>query len=459
MNKHEKLIKIKLHPTQIMVVGFALVILIGTVLLSLPISIQNTEVNQSFFQTVIDAFFTSTSAVCVTGLVVVDTGSHWTIFGQIIIGLLIQIGGLGFMTFGTLFAFVIRKKISFRERLVMQEALNQFKLSGIVRIARNILIMTFTLEGIGAIILSTRFIPKYGPAKGIGFSIFHSVSAFCNAGFDLFGQYGKFQSLTSYVHDPLINLVVMVLIITGGLGFTVIMEIFQKRRFKKFSLHAKLVLRMTALLIIIGALGILLLEYSNKASLGNMSFIDKILPSLFQGITPRTAGFNTLDFTTLTTGSVFLIMILMFIGGSPGSTAGGAKTTTIGVAIAMIFSVIKGKEDTELYGKKVPLDIIKKAISIILLALGLIATVTLLLSITEVGVSFKDILFESISAFGTVGLSLGITPNLTNIGRVIIALTMFFGRVGPLTVFLALAYRQGNKKKLIRYPEERVIVG
>ncbi len=455
MKKTDRLIRIKLHPTQIMVIGFALVIFIGTILLSLPISISESG-KTNLVHTLINGFFTATSAVCVTGLVVVDTGTHWTILGQTIIGLLIQIGGLGFMTFGTLFAFMIGKKISFRERLIMQEALNQFKLSGIVRIARNILIMTFTFEGIGAIILATRFIPEYGFAKGLGFSVFHSVSAFCNAGFDLFGQ---FQSLTSYENDPIINIVMMLLIVIGGLGFTVIMEIFQKRRFNRFSLHTKLVLRMTFILILVGSLGIFVLEYFNQDTLGHLSFVDKILPSFFQGITPRTAGFNTLNIAKLTTGSIFLIMILMFIGGSPGSTAGGTKTTTIGVAIAMIFSVVKGKDDTEMYGKKIPLDIIKKAIAIILLALGLIVLVTMILSITEVGYSFKEILFETISAFGTVGLSLGLTPHLSSIGRIIIALTMFFGRVGPLTIFLALAYRKNNKKRLIKYPEERIIVG
>jgi len=459
MSDKERLIKIKLHPTQIMVIGFAAVIFLGTVLLSLPIAIQNSEPSVGIQQNLINAFFTATSAVCVTGLVVVDTGTHWTIFGQTVILMLIQIGGLGFMTFGTLFAFAIGKRISFRERLIMQEALNQFKLSGIVRIARNILIMTFTIEAIGAIILSTRFIPKYGVAKGIGFSIFHSISAFCNAGFDLFGEFGKFQSLTSFVHDPVVNIVMILLIVLGGLGFTVIMEVFEKRRFRKLSLHSKLVLRMTGILILVGAGGIFILEYFNGASLGDMNFINRLFPSLFQGITPRTAGFNTLDIATFTTGSIFLIMILMFIGGSPGSTAGGVKTTTIGVAFAMVFSVVRGKEDTELYGKKVPLDIIKKSIAIILLALGLIVFVTMLLSITEVGYSFKEILFETISAFGTVGLSLGITPHLSNIGRIIIAFTMFFGRVGSLTIFLAIAYRKGNHKRLIRYPEERVIVG
>ncbi len=457
MNHNERLVKIKLHPAQIMVIGFASVILIGTILLSLPISTHAAERTDSLFQTFINAFFTATSAVCVTGLVVVDTGTHWTIFGQIIIGLLIQIGGLGFMTFGTLFAFAIGRRITFRERLVMQEALNQFKLSGIVRITRNILIMTFIVEGIGAIILATRFIPQYGVAKGLGFSIFHSISAFCNAGFDLFGQFGKFQSLTSYVHDPLINVVMMFLIIIGGLGFTVVMEIFRKRKYKRFSLHTKLVLRMTGLLILIGALGLFVLEYFN--ALNGMSFTDKLLPSLFQGVTPRTAGFNTLDIATLTTGSIFLIIILMFIGGSPGSTAGGVKTTTVGVAIAMVYSIVKGKEDTEISQKKVPHDILRKAIAIILLGIGLVVMVTLLLSITEPGHSFVEILFETMSAFGTVGLSLGITPSLSNVGRIIIAFTMFFGRVGPLTVFLAIIYRQGRNKRLIKYPEERVIVG
>lgn len=451
MKHKDRIINIKLHPTQIIVIGFAIVILVGAILLLLPIATKNGE-----SAGIIDALFTSTSAVCVTGLVVRDTGTYWSSFGQVVILLLIQIGGLGFMTVGTLFAFAIRKKITFRERLIMQEALNQFKLSGIVRITKNILIVTFSIETIGALFLSIKFIPIYGVKDGILFSFFHSISAFCNAGFDIVGN---FKSLTPFVNDALINLVVILLIILGGLGFTVIMELLQKRNFSKLSLHSKMVLKITFILILIGFIGIFVLEYSNPFTLGQYDFKDKILPSLFHGVTPRTAGFNTLDTGKLTTASVFLTIVLMFIGGSSGSTAGGVKTTTIGVTIMMIYAIIRGKEDTEAYGKKIPMEIIKKSVAIIGLAMGLIIIVTMILSITEVDHSFKEILFEAVSAFGTVGLSLGITSSLTNFGKIIISLTMFFGRVGPLTIFLALAYRRGNVKRLVRYPEEKVIVG
>ena len=451
----KKIVRFKYKPTQIIAMGFVLVILTGTILLTLPISSR-----EGNWTNVIDAFFTATSAVCVTGLVVKDTGTYWSIFGQTVILVLIQIGGLGFMTIGTLFALALGRKISFRERVIMQEALNQTNISGIVKVAKNILIMTFTIQAIGAILLSFRFIPLLGVSKGIGYSIFHSVSAFCNAGFDLMGAVsGPFSSLSLFQNDLWVNLVIMSLVVIGGLGFMVVMDIGNKRKFSKLSLHSKIVIKLTLLLIIIGFFAIFVFEYSNQATLGNKSFFDKVLPSLFHSITPRTAGFNTLDTGELTTSGKFFTMILMFIGGSSGSTAGGVKTTTIAIVILMIVTTIRGKEDTVVFGRTLPRAIIRKAVTIVGLALGLIITTTMILSITDPQFPFEAILFESISAFGTVGLSVGITPELSQIGRVVIAFMMFFGRVGPLTVFLALAYNKKNMQRKVKYPEERVIIG
>lgn len=451
MKRNGSLNLFDLHPTQILVLGFAAVILIGALLLNLPIASQDGQ-SVGF----VNAFFTATSAVCVTGLVVVDTLTHWTILGQIIILFLIQIGGLGFMTMSTLFALIVGKKITLKERLLIQEALNQFNVSGVVRLTKYILIMTVTIEGIGAVLLSTRFIPVYGLGKGIWYGIFHAISAFCNAGFDLIGN---FRSLTPFVNDPLINLVVSVLIVLGGIGFVVILDVIQKKRFGKLSLHSKLAITMTIILIVIGFIGMLILEFNNPYTMAKLSFKGKFLSSIFHSITPRTAGFNTLPTDKLTMGSIFFTIVLMFIGGSSAGTAGGVKITTIGVIIATITSVIKGKDDTEAFKRRIPRSLVDRSLAIIGLATGLIILVTLILSVTEAGHTFIEVFFEVISAFGTVGLSLGLTPSLSTVGKLIIALTMFFGRVGPLTIFFAIAQRRQANKGVLRYPEEKIIVG
>jgi len=442
---------LKLNPVRILALGFAIVIFCGAVLLNLPISAQNGE-SIGF----INALFTSTSAVCVTGLVLVDTGTYWTIFGQAVILILIQIGGLGFMTMMTLMSLILGKRIMLKHRLILRESLNHLTISGVVRLAKYVLITTFIIEGVAAILLATRFIPIYGVAKGIGYGIFHSVSAFCNAGFDLIGN---FNSLTPYVEDSLINFVVGTLIILGGLGFSVIMEIIQKRKFRLFSLHTKLVLIISGILLLVGFISILALEFTNPETMGTLSFKGKLLSAMFHSITPRTAGFNTLPTDKLTMASKFITVILMFIGGSPAGTAGGVKTTTVGVLFLAIISDISGKEDTEIFYRRIERKIYRRSLVTISLAIVIIIMVTLILTITEVGNSFLDIFFEVTSAFGTVGLSLGITPNLSNIGKVLISFTMFAGRVGPLTLALALKRQHLNNKGNYRYPEEKVIVG
>lgn len=446
--------KLKIAPTQMIVSGFAVIIFLGALLLNLPIAARNGQ-PIGF----INAIFTATSSVCVTGLVVVDTGTYWTVFGQAVILLLIQIGGLGFMTMSTLLALLLGRKITLKERLLIQESLNRFDLEGLVRLTKNIIITTFSIEIIGAIFFSFVFIPDYGIKKGIAFGVFHSISAFCNAGFDLIGGY---RSFTPYVNNPLININAMLLIVTGGLGFSVWMDIYKsikERSFRNISLHGKVVLTTTIILITAGALSLFVLEVNNPATLKNLPFSGKILASLFHSVTPRTAGFNTLDTASLSLPTKFMTIIFMFIGGSPGSTAGGIKTATAAILFLTILTVIRGKEDPEVYERHLPKYQVYRAMAVVAISLSLVILVTMVLSITERGVDFMTLMFEATSAFGTVGLSLGLTPYLSVLGRAVISITMFAGRVGPLTLVLALAQRASRNKGNVKYPEDRIIVG
>ncbi|RBP46647.1 TrkH family potassium uptake protein [Garciella nitratireducens] len=442
---------LNLQPQQILVIGFLIIIFIGGFLLNLPISSKDGESIG-----LLNALFTATSAVCVTGLVVVDTATHWTIFGKVVIILLIQIGGLGFMTMTTLFFLIMKKKITIKERLILQESLNQNTLSGIVRFSKHILIFTFLTEGIGAVTLSFYFIPEFGITKGIGMSIFHSISAFCNAGFDLIGN---FRSLTPFVGGCIINFTIMGLIVIGGLGFSVVLDMMEHKKLKRMGTHSKLVLLITTILILLGAFTLYILERGNPATIKNLPLKSRVLACFFQSVSPRTAGFNTLDLSQLRISSKFLIIILMFIGGSPGSTAGGIKTTTIGVLMVTVVSVLQGKEDIEIFKRRVAFNVIRKALSIIMISFFLVVIITMLLSSTEEA-SFMEILFETVSAFGTVGLSLGITSSLSTIGKIIIMITMFIGRLGPLTIGYAIVKRQGKKgKRNYRYPKGHIMVG
>ncbi|NEZ47728.1 Trk family potassium uptake protein [Clostridium niameyense] len=441
--------KIKLAPVQILALGFAIVIVIGAILLSLPIAAKSG--NSTPF---LDCLFTSTSAVCVTGLVVVDTGTYWTYFGKTVIIILIEIGGLGFMSFATLFALILGKKITLKERLVMQEALNAFNIQGLVKLAKYILLFTFSIQGSGALLLSTQFIPQYGLAKGIYYSIFHSISAFCNAGFDLFGN---FTSLTGVYYNPVIILVISALIIIGGLGFYVWQEIYTYKKNKRLSTHSKLVLIATFILIVVGTILMFIFEHNNPATMANMNLKDKILSSLFAAVTPRTAGFNSISTSDMTMAGKFLTILLMFVGGASGSTAGGIKITTAGVLIMTVVCVVKGKEDTEIDKKRISKQVIYRALAITVISLTLVITVTMILSITEVRVPFEYYLYEATSAFATVGLTLGITTKLTSVGKVVILLTMYAGRVGPLT--LAMAFAKRLKSNSIKYPEGKILVG
>jgi len=440
----------QLNPAQILVLGFAFIILVGAILLSTPLVTQTGE-STGFLK----ALFTSTSAVCVTGLVVVDTGTHWNMAGQIIILILIQIGGLGIMTMATSVALIIGRKISLKSRLIMQEALNQFTIQGVVRLTKYIIITTFIIEGIGAFFLAMNFIPEYGTKKGIFFGIFHSVSAFCNAGFDIIGE-GR--SLTQYTENLSVNFIVMSLIILGGLGFTVIIDLIKSRSYKKLSLHSKIVVMMTIILIVLGFVLFFVLEFNNPNTMKDLTFKGKLTASMFQSVTTRTAGFNTLPLDQMYDSSKLLTVILMFIGGSPGSTAGGMKTTTIALVILLIISVVKNRDDVEFSKRRISMDNVNRALTVVGVGVSLGFFVVFLLSITEKGTSFITLLFEAISALGTVGLSLGYTSSLSTLGQLIIIFTMFAGRVGALTIVFALADQQ-KVKALIRYPESKVSVG
>ena len=443
----------KFTPVQIIAMGFAMLIFAGAILLSLPIATIE-GVRTPF----IDCLFTSTSAVCVTGLVTVDTGTYWSYFGKTIILILIQIGGLGFMSFATLLSIIVGKKITLKERLIIRESLNSTSLQGIVKLARYILRFTFSIELIGAILLSFEFIPEFGITKGIYYSIFHAVSAFCNAGFDLMGEY---TSLTAYSDNTLVILTLSSLIMIGGLGFYVWNDIFNYKHTKRLALQTKLVITMSIGLVLFGFIMFLIFEISNPETLKPMSIMGKLLSAFFASVSPRTAGFNSIDLTSMTIASTFLTIILMFIGGSPGSTAGGIKTSTAGVLFMTIVSVINGREDTELFKRKINKETVYKSLSVVVIALALVFTVTILLSITEraSGAPFEYYLFEATSAFGTVGLTLGLTQKLTIIGKIIVALTMYAGRVGPLTLVVAIYIRKSKRGNSIKYPEDKILVG
>ncbi|WP_423241290.1 TrkH family potassium uptake protein [Petroclostridium xylanilyticum] len=440
-------------PTQVIPLGFASVILIGAVLLTLPIASRNG--NSIGF---INALFTATSAVCVTGLVVVDTYTHWTIFGQVVILSLIQIGGLGFMTMATLFSLILGRRIGLKERLLIAESLNQYSLEGMVRLTRQILLGTLLFEGAGALILSIKFASEYGLALGIYKGIFHSISAFCNAGFDLMGDKGKFSSLVSYVDDTVVNLTIMALIVIGGLGFSVWEDIYRVRSFRGLKLHTKLVLVVTAILLVFGFIIFFLLEFNNPKTLQPLSMKGKILAAMFQSVTPRTAGFNTLSLPDLTNASKFITIILMFIGGSPGSTAGGIKTATAGVLFFAVLSVLKGSEDTNMFKRRLNTEVVLRSLAIVVISLGIVIVTTTVLSIFEKA-TFIEQIFEAVSAFGTVGLSLGITPNLNTASKIALIITMFLGRVGVLTMGLALTIKMQKSNAKYKYPEGKVMVG
>lgn len=441
--------KKKLSEVRILALGFLIIILLGGVILSLPISSKN-----GTYTSLVDSIFTATSAVCVTGLITVDTGTHWNTFGHSVIMVLIELGGLGFMSITTFIAILLGKKITLRDRLIIQEAMNALDIQGLVKMMKYIVILTFAVQSIGAVLLSFIFIPQFGIGKGIFYSIFHSISAFCNAGFDLFGN---FRSLTGYYNNYYLIIIISMLIVIGGLGFSVLSDLLNFKHIRKFSIHTKLVLYVTASLIALGALLIFCVEYKNEATLGSLNFGEKVLNSVFASITPRTAGFNSISTGDMTMGGKLVTIILMFIGGSPGSTAGGLKTTTFAVLILTVVSVLNGRDDTEVFGRRFSKESVYKAFTLFVLAMAIVLGVTMILSVAEPEQQFIDLLYEASSAIGTAGITTGVTQQIGTLSKFVIMLAMYFGRLGPITVFLALMKK--NKKAGIRYPEAKILIG
>lgn len=440
----------RLNQVQFIASGFFLIILTGACILTLPVASASGEWT-SFF----DTLFTATSATCVTGLVVHDTFLHWSLFGQLVILFLIQIGGLGFITISVGFAMIFQRRIGLRERDLLKESVNALEIGGIVKLVRRIMKGTFLFEGIGAFLLAIRFVPRYGFAKGIYFGIFHSISAFCNAGFDLMGEQGEYSSFVNYVGDPVVNFVIMTLIVVGGLGFVVWNDLYSKHfSWKRFSLNTKLILFVTAGLLVGGALLLFLFEQGN--TLEGLSTGEQILASLFGSVTARTAGFNTVDTGALRPESKLLTIVLMFIGGSPGSTAGGIKTTTIAVIVIYVFSNLRGESGCNIFHRRISDDVIKKASMVFCLNLFLGVVSSLVIMATS-KLEMSDILFEVYSAISTVGMTTGITRDLNTIGKITIMLLMYCGRIGSMT--FVLSFIQRPDKTNLTLPVEKITIG
>ena len=444
--------KKNMHPTRVLALGFLTVILVGAVLLTLPIATTTGE-SVGFLA----ALFTATSCTCVTGLAVVETGIVYSVFGQAVMLVLIQVGGLGFMTAAALLFMLVGKRITLQNRLTIAEGLNESQISGMARLVRRVCALTAGIEFTGSVLLAFRFVPQFGWAKGLWFSVFHSVSAFCNAGFDLLG---KGDSLVSYSGDPYVLIIITLLIVFGGLGFAVITDMWKKKRVSAWGLHTKIVVVMTAALIFGGAAIFLLAEYNNPGTLGPMGFGDKVVNAIFQSVTLRTAGFASISQANLSNASYLLCLLLMFIGASPASTGGGIKTTTFFVMLLFVGSVVKSRKNIQCFGRKLPDDIGRKVVAITFISLALVCLIVFGICLAEAGTGIRsdEIVYESISAFATVGTSMGITAALSSVSQILLIIGMFCGRVGPVTLAVAFSVRAGKEDGL-RYPEEKIMVG
>lgn len=438
-----------LTPARLLALGFAGAIAFGTVLLALPIASSNGR-----SVGIVNALFTATSAVCVTGLTVVDTATAYSRFGQVVILILIQAGGLGIMTMSTALAIMLGKRITLRERLVIREAMGEFDLSGLVRLTRYVLLMTIAFESVGAAILAIRWAFDFPVLTAMYRGLFHAVSAFNNAGFDLFTV-----SFQGYVEDPIVVLTVSWLIVSGGIGFSVVTDV-TARAFNphhRLTVHTKTALFTTAILIGGGMALILAFEHHNRLTLGDLTWNGKLLAALFHSITPRTAGFSTIPVDHFYPVTLLLTIVLMFVGASPGGTGGGIKTTTAATILKSVVATVRGQTEVEIFERRLPRDIVDRSVAVTIIALFFVLTMTAGILITE-GTGLLAALFEVTSAFGTVGLSTGITPSLSTAGKLIIALTMYTGRVGPVTLAVAIAQRQRRRAE-IHLPEEKIMVG
>ena len=448
--------RIRFTTTQIILLSFLLVILIGSVLLALPISSANENAVPY-----IDALFTATTSTCVTGLVTLPTFSTWSVFGQIVILILIQIGGLGVITIMTGLMLLLNRKLGIGDRLLIQDAFNLNTMSGLVKFVKNVLFGTLIIEGIGAVLYMFVFVPEFG-AKGIWISVFNSISAFCNAGIDIITE----NSLCDYATNPLINLVTSTLIILGGLGYIVWWDVLRvvksrspknRKIFRHLTLHSKIAITVTASLILAGAILIFIFEYANPLTIGEMNLFDKIQVSFFQSVTTRTAGFASVPQENLTNASAAVSLLLMLIGGSPVGTAGGMKTVTLAVLICSAFATIRNKNSATLFGRRISDDSVKKAVAVVVMFLTICATSTVFILATS-NASAIDVVYETVSATATVGLSRNFTATLNAFGKLIIIVTMYFGRVGPISLAVALGSKN-ESQNVISEPTEDISIG
>ena len=443
--------KKRISKVQFIALGFLIIILMGTLLLMLPVSSRSGEA-ASF----LEALFTAASATCVTGLVVVDTFTHWSLFGQIVIICMIQIGGLGFISIGLILAVLLGRKVPLRHRGLMQESVNTLQIGGIVKLTKKMITGTLIFEGIGAVILAIRFSFMMSPGRAIFYGIFHSISAFCNAGFDLLGCYGEYNSLCGFEGDWTINLTISALVIIGGLGFVVWDDISKNGiRIKKYRLHSKIVLAVTTFLLVAGTTLFMIFEWDN--TMAGMDASTRFLASFFSSVTPRTAGMNSVDTGALTPASKLLTMILMFIGGSPGSTSGGAKTTTIFVIVAYLWTTMRGKYGIDVFSRRLKEDVVRKAALVIGVNMILFITGAMVIFAVQPELGFADVIFEVISGISTVGMTTGITRSLSVASRIVIIVLMYCGRIGSLS--FALSFSENKRVVPLQQPEEEINIG
>ena len=434
-----------LNPYQIVLCSYATIIMLGTILLMLPVAVRDIEP-----LTFVDALFMAASSVCVSGVAIFDIGVNFTLFGQMVVIILVQIGALGIMTITTILAVVMGKRIQLRDRILIQESLQRWSIAGVVRLVIIIVKMTVAFEFVGGVILTVIFFPEFG-AMSIYYGFWHSISAFCNAGFDILGG----NNFARYTFNPVVNLVILMEVICGGLGFAVLLDIYRKRRWKHLEINSKIVLVTTLCLIAIGSVSIFIFEFNN-GEIASFNLFDKIMTSVFMASMARTSGFSMVDINTLSEPTLLLIMFLMFIGGSPASTGGGIKTTTIAVIFAAIWSLIRGREDVVIFKRTVPPIVIFRALSIFFVSAVVVFSMSMFLCLTE-DIPLTKILFESVSMFATVGLPTGTVSEMNTLSRCVIILVMLMGRIGIISFAMALVIRK--KKEKIHYPEDKFIIG
>lgn len=437
-------------PPKVLLLGFIGIILVGTILLSQPVSVTN---NQPL--NFLDALFTATSAVCVTGLTVVDTGTRFSIFGQAVILGLMQVGGVGFITMAVVISVIIGRRVHLRERLIIQESFGQIKVQGMVRLALHTLAVALAIEVIGAGFLWIQWKSDLGSGQAVWYAIFHSVSAFVNAGFDLFALQGQL-SLNGYRNDWLVNLVIGSLIILGSLGLPVLDDIINRSRRRRFSLHTLLVLTMSGFLFLGGTVMLLFTETESGSFVNKLPWIERVMVAAFHSVSARTGGFSTMDLSQMSAAGLLVLMALMFIGAATASMGGGIKVNVVGALLVTLWSVAKGREEAEIFGRTIPQETIYKGLAVMISSVIFVGLITILLTITEHTDPFL-LFFETVSAFGTVGYSIGVTPYLSTAGKLIIIMTMIVGRLGPLTLVATLARRPTQLP--LRYPEEKILIG